>query len=270
MAQLDPRNPVAIARSKNLPWHYFHTHTVSVDILEAAVSSEAPRSIEFDIYRPAAPADAVATIQHPPLFYEYKGKPQPANVPLEEGIARFESGDPKAVLVLDAKSRLALDTIQGLVSRLGTHRVVIHAFAKEFAIEPLPEGVEKQPHWVDESLPLADVIKAATPSGGSFRAGIMLTCRHVTAERLGAPGKFRVLERIVEAAASVPGQFDVVGLWLPGGRAPNEEVRTELLQQGILVNFNYDSEIDLDENFVYPAPYVGMTDFLERATEHGK
>ena len=171
----------------------------------------------------------------------------------------FEAGDPNTVLILDAKSRVALDTIQQLVGRLGIHRVVVHGFAKELSFEPMPEGVERQVHWVDEDLPLADIVRAACPPGGGPRAGVMVTCRHVTPERVGSK-EWGVVESLASLAAQ---GVDVAGLWLPGGRAPPREVAAQLLEQGLLVSYNVGSEV---LQTVLLPPFVGMTDVLSEAT----
>jgi len=265
---LDPRNPIALARMRSSSWHYFHTHVVTSNDLEASLLSTQPRSIELDVY--TTPDGVSSSIQHPPVYYTSKRKPRPANLPLEEAVALFEAAGPNAVVVLDAKSRTALDTIAGLVARLGTHRVVVHAFAQELAMDPLPDDVSPEPHTVDEDVPLAEVIRAASPPGSSVRAAVMLTCRHVTPERLAARDEFRIVDRILAATKSASGGIDVIGLWLPGGRAPPIAVRDELLQNDLLVSFNIDSELSVTgaEEMDYAVPYVGMTDVLSRATVH--
>ena len=104
---------------------------------------------------------------------------------------------------------------------------------------------------------------AATPPGSEFRAAVALTCRHVTPERI-ADASFGVLDRIERLAAT---KADILGLWLPGGRAPTRDVQSRLLRGGLLVSFNADSEPDAGVEAL-PGPCVGMTDHLDRATVH--
>lgn len=228
---------------------------VDADHLRAAVQKG--QSIEFDVYKGP---DTIATIQHPPLFYKHQTLPLPANLPLEEAVHLFESGHPDTIVVLDAKSRRALSVIRELVERLGTHRVVVHAFAKELSFDPPPEGIEVEPHWVDEDLPLSEVVAAASPAGCQFRAAVALTCRHVTPDRLASP-EWDVIGQVEKYTDNLG--VDIIGLWLPGGRAPEVAVAERLLKRDLLVSYNIDSE-KLDHTF--PKPHVGMTDFLDRAT----
>ena len=60
----------------------------------------------------------------------------------------------------------------------------------------------------------------------------------------------------------------MVGLWLPGGNAPPPAVVRRLEENdGILVPNNVDSDGNCESPLAQVGmPYVGMTDFLERAT----
>lgn len=256
MFQVDPRHPVAAALKNNARWSYFHTHRVDDALVARAV--EHNRSIEFDIYA----RDGRATIQHPPAFYVENGAAPPANMDLEDAIAAVEASA-ACVVVLDAKSREALGVIAELVARLGTHRCVVHAFLDELRFDPPPAGARPRAHWVDEDLPLDEVVRAAAPAGGPHRAALFVTCRHVTPDRLGDAAAFGVLERI---EAKLAGAVDAVGFWLPGGVAPPAAVAARLLRSGLLVSFNADAEAA--GAAALPAPCVCMTDVLDRATRH--
>jgi hypothetical protein len=252
---LDPRNAVARARSSGRAFVYYHTHVVDEQRVLAA--SAQARSIEFDVF--AAPGVA-PTIQHPPAFYTHQRLPPPSNMELEAAVRLFEAGRREAVLVLDAKSRAALPVIARLVQRLGTDRVILHAFAAELSFD-VPPTVSVEPHWADEDLPIAEVLAAASPPGLPYRAAVMVTCRHVTAALVDDTCKSHVLQRVESVAA---GRADVIGLWLPGGVAPSAEVVAHLWELGLLVSFNWDSQPP--EQIGFQAPYVAMTDVLERAT----
>ena len=71
-----------------------------------------------------------------------------------------------------------------------------------------------------------------------------------------------MLDRVENIAHKRHG-VDVIGFWLPEGRAPPTSFAEKLLARGQLINYNLDSEA-LD--FQFPKPYVAMTDFLHRAT----
>ena len=257
LLSVDPENPVPRAFREKKAWLYFHTHTVTRDTVEAS----AKQSIEFDVYAPGPGAEC--TIQHPNVFYSSRGQPLPANLALEAAVQAFEATGPEqSVLVLDCKSRHALPKIQELVARLGAHRTVVHGFVKELAFLPLPAGVETQPHWVDEDQSIADLVAAASPPGVEHRAAVMVTCRHVTLERLES-SEWGVPERI-EAVAGGHG-VDCVGLWLPGGVAPPREVAARLLRAGLLLSYNVDTDEPGSEPPL-PGPFVGMTDTLFRAS----
>ena len=255
MIPLDAANPIALARAASTRWSYFHTHTVAPRDVQLAI--EQRRSIEFDVY---CGQDGVALIQHPPTFYTSpkKKRSPPCNMDLEAAIRLVEASDKSCVVVLDAKSRAALDVIRALVARLGTDRTVVHAFVRELAFS-LPIGSVRSQHWDDEDQCVDDVLRAAAPPGSPCRSAVMLTCRHVTPERLVDP-EFGVLERIEREARGA----DVVGLWLPGGVAPPAGVCARLLRAGLLVTFNADSEPNGAE--ALPAPCVAMTDHLERSS----
>ena len=172
------------------------------------------------------------------------------------------------------------------MARLGAHRVIVHGFAKELSFDPPPNGVVPSPHWVDEDLPLEDIVEAACPyedtsgdtsednaSGSPYRAAVMITCRHVDPARLASP-EWGVLERVgrfagrssVGTGRGYGAGVDVVGLWLPGGKAPPRNVVQWLEEHsGLLVSYNIDSD-EGGGSPLAPFPYVGMTDFLDRAT----
>ena len=162
------------------------------------------------------------------------------------------------------------------MARLGPRRVIVHGFAKELSFDPPPNGVVPSPHWVDEDLPLEDIVEAAAcPYGDAspYRAAVMITCRHVDPVRLASP-EWGVLERVgrfagrnsVGTGRGYGAGVDVVGLWLPGGKAPPRSVVQRLEEHsGLLVSYNIDSDEGRASPLV-PSPYVGMTDFLDRAT----
>ena len=258
---LDPQNAVARARVSGQAFVYYHTHVV--DRLRVAAASEQARSIEFDVYAApgAAPTTACGTIAHPPSFYTHKCLPPPDHMGLEEAVRLFEAGRREAALVLDVKSRAALPLIARLVERLGTERVILHAFASELSFD-VPPTVAVEPHWADEDIPVADVFEAASPPGLPYRAAVMLTCRHVTADLIEPTCESLILRRIENVAAD---QADVIGLWLPGGAAPSAEVASFLLERGLLVSFNLDSQPRGQVGF--SPPYVAMTDVFEMATK---
>jgi len=281
VALLDPLNPVAVALREGRPFHYFHTHAVTHPLLRAA--ERQAKSIDFDIYRDIRGGlHNPPLIQHPPAYYSHLGLPLPDNLPLLEAMRVFEAEAHRdTVLVLDAKSKGALGVIQQMVQKLGSHRVIVHGFAAQLSFTPPPRGVEPQPHWKEEDIAVQDLVAAASPPGARHRAAVMVTCRHVTPARLHSPqwGVMSRLERVAHKRHGV----DVVGFWLPGGKAPPCSFAEELLARQQLVSFNLDAEHAAccgnqsqegvwgaaeacGEAIAFPAPYVGMTDLLHRAT----
>lgn len=266
---IHPDNPVARAfrhgGGKSTPFIYYHTHVVTSERVQASFS----RSIEFDVYVETVAEGSApkARIQHPPRFYRpHTDRPLPPNLPLSDALDLFEKGDSRSVLVLDAKSRAALPHIRGLVARLGVHRVLVHAFATELVFSAEECAPPPEPHEEDENVPLADVVEAASPEGGTYRAAVLLTCRNAARELSGDgvdEGARRCFETIERATAGKG--VDVVGLWLqPGGVAPPPGLVRRLADEaGLLVSFNVDSDTAAELDGL---PYVGMTDVLEHAT----
>ena len=285
---LHPRNPLARCAAGITPYVYYHTHVVTQANLDEALDAEA--SIEFDVY--ADDRCGPAHIQHPPAFYSHRGLPPPANLPLAHAVAAVEAGPPSTVLVLDVKSAAACHHVHEIVGRLGAHRVIVHAFAEELDFSTEEERAAAEPHNSDENNRLASVVDAASPEGAVHRAAVVLTCRSLTPGRLadGALGALDAIGRVTQG-----GGVDAVGLWLPGGVAPERRHARRLLDEfGLLVVYNVDTDdasgADAWEAYeqrevaaaraaaggcalprgsrLEGLPYVGMTDVLGRSTTH--
>lgn len=236
-------NPLSTALDRDESFVYFHTHTITEQILAAAV--ESGTSLEVDLSCDSA---GELYIGHPESFYAFKGIPMPPNLPLDRVLDAVEAAE--LLLVLDCKDERALPAVERIVHRFGSHRCAFHSWVQPLLFQPYPPELTVEPHWPFEDLPLAPVRDLGAATG----VPLLLSCRGLTADRLDAA----VLDRIVSVADGVAA---AVNLNLPGGAAPPAAVTEALLDKGIPTLLN----ADVVPAGQRPAVFVGATDHLELA-----
>jgi hypothetical protein len=252
-------HPVRRALERDEPFVYFHTQIVNEHILMRSVHDKT--SIELDVFG-LPPDGCSAVISHAPEFYEFRHiTTPPSNIALWDAVNILkENAD--TFVVLDCKNIAAVPHVARIVSALGQHRTIIHAFCDELAFKPYPDGTE-EPQWKSEQIPLDMLVDASFGDPrSSQRCPVHVTCRALSLERILDP-QSDVLNRIITTCC---GKASVVSLWLHSDEVPPPHYMDDLKQSGILTCVN----IDVDDETVRIPKGGGalwcMTDHPDKAT----
>lgn len=241
-------NPVSSILATGRPFTYFHTHAFTAETLSLAL--KVGRSLEIDISMDDA---GKLYVGHPTSFYDFKGVPMPANLPLEAILDAVEHSD--IFTVFDCKDVRALPAVRGFIERLGPERTLFHSWVDALLFEPYPSSLVREPHWPLEDLPL----EAVAELGSSTGVPLMLSARGLTLQRLAGPEREEILSRICAVAAH---SVVAVSLTLPGLIPPPRSVSEVMLRAGVVPV----AHVDLVEEEELPELYLGVTDDLRRAT----
>lgn len=240
-------NPVKAAITHGKPFIYFHTHVVNHEVLDVALVSGA--SLELDI---AVAEDGSHYIGHPREFYDFKGIPQPQNLPLDYVLDRvYHAG---LFLAIDCKNVRALPKIKAIIERFGPHRCQFHAWADELLFKPYPVEIEHEPHWKHEDIPTEEIIRLRQETS----VAVVMAVRGLTQKRL-EENEDEIVSKIIRVAR---GHADSIYFYLPNGDVPPMRVMNKLLDNGLLTYFN----VDVVPKSKRPPVYHGMTDRIGLAT----
>lgn len=239
-------NPLSTTIDRGESFVYFHTHAITEDILAAAV--ESGTSLEVDL---SCDSGGDLYIGHPESFYEFKGIPMTANLPLAQVLDAVEASD--LLLVLDCKDPRALPEAERIVRRFGSDRCAFHSWVQPLLFHPYPAELTVEPHWPFEDLPLEPVRELGAATG----VPLLLSCRGLTPARLESE-RAAILNRIISVA---DGTATAVNLNLPGGEAPPAGFMEALLDKQIQTLLN----IDIVPAEQRPEVFLGATDHLDLA-----
>lgn len=241
-------NPVKNIIKNKQPFVYFHTHIITQQVLEKAITAHA--SLEVDI---AVDANGECYIGHPPEFYDFKGLPLPQNLPLDTVLDRMY--DAGLFLAIDCKDVRALPKIKQIITRFGADNCQFHAWADKLLFKPYPPEITPEPHWYREDLPTDEIIKLRQETG----IPVVMAVRGLTQDRFQEEGD-RIIDRIIAVAK---GNAESIYFYLPDFELPPMKYITKLLDNGLLPYIN----IDAVPASKRPPLYHGMTDHIELATK---
>lgn len=242
-------NPVKDIIKDEKSFICFHTHAITEETLQAAISARA--SLEVDI---AVTPAGEYYIGHPLEFYEFKGMPPPNNLPLDFVLDRiYESG---LFLTIDCKDVRALPKIKKIIERFGADRCQLHAWIDALSFKPYPPEIIPEPHWKHEDLPYDEVANLQRETG----VPLVMAVRGLTQERLQKEGR-QIINKIITAAK---GKATSIYFYLPNFELPPKHFLDELLKFRLVPYLNVDVVPMAD----WPRLYHGMTDHIERATKY--
>lgn len=228
------------------PFIYLHTHAITPRVLDDAIKSSA--SIEIDV---SIDNEGNPFIGHPLSFYEYKKLAPPANLPIDDVIARLQKTN--LYVVMDCKDVRAIPWVKQTTNVIGRDRSIFHAWSDSLLFKPYDTNAAIEPHWIHEDLPQSVIQKLYEDT----HIPILLSARGLTHDYINDNYQ-NVLQRIL--AATRPA-CAAIHFNLPGGQAPSMEIMNELLAHGILTLLN----IDIVPPGKRPEVFVGMTDHINAA-----
>lgn len=241
-------HPLDQARSINKPYVYWHVREVHENMIKEAIKRKT--SIEWDISYDDETKKPF--IGHPEVFYTVEEKmPLPNNIDIDKAVEMVKNID-ELLIVLDCKDERVLPVLKNIIKTLGPNRIIMHSFIKEWGI-PYPADIHQEAHWPVEDVPFEAIRKFIKETKvmaiGSIHA--------ISAERLKNE---KLLDR---ALASAKGIFQSLSIYLPNVPIPPMDEVQRIVVAGYLPWLNYDLLYDKES---LGFPYLGMTDFPERAT----
>jgi hypothetical protein len=240
-------NPITSIKELKRPFIYYHTHVITKEVLDHAISHH--KSIEIDV---SVGDDGKPYIGHPLSFYKFKGLPAPNNLALDKVFGRIKESD--LFIVFDCKDVRALPAIKEMIHELGNERCLFHTWIDALEFTPYPSDLVVEPHWVFEDLPLAPVLQFFKETS----VPMIFSTRGLTHERIASDSE-SILARIHKAAADTAA---AIYCNLPGGEIPSREFVKRLESMNLLAAFNLD-KVPPDQR---PDSYIAFTDNIELAT----
>lgn len=191
-------------------------------------------------------------IGHPEAFYTIMERPFPEeNVSLEEFLS-FVLDHPRMKVLIDLKSIDALPFLEKMVHQIGKDRCLVHAFIKDWTI--YPEGIEKEPHWIEEDIDLEILDRALT----NLNIPLIANCRGFSDVHVKENGLIDKILQDSQACSSIIS----CGLYYPGAILPDLTLLSKIQNGGYYpwINGNLLSEEELKKN-----RYIAMCDTIEKA-----
>lgn len=237
-----------MVRASRKPFTFFHTWTVSEELLSRAIRDE--KSMDLDV---CIDDGGDPYLGHSREYHEKSGEPYFNSLPFWDVIERISAST--IVVLIDCKHYGAWPIIEEIVERIGPHRCLVSSFVNElkFGCSRAPDEPDFLTEWVsiERFLELKDRFPAVTANA---------CAKWSPAELLTA----RKYEQLVEFIRQLLNSYriDSVCLSVPFATLTDRWL-TYFLANEIIPHI----EIDRAEPQKLTQVYIGETDHLERASK---
>ncbi len=131
---------------------YFHTREITPAVLESVEHHDIIFEIDLCYAHTAFNEHVKAGesyIGHPATFYSEKNHTFPKDTLSVDEFIEYAVSHPKLRVFIDIKDPLSMSDLERIVTAVGAHRCIAHAFVTEWCFSP-----DKKAYWADEMVDL--------------------------------------------------------------------------------------------------------------------